>query len=321
MFRGFVFSGSGAKTRKKPGEVLKHLNKSGNVVWIDIEDPSEQEIDFLIEKFDFHPLSIEDSVIQQDHPKLEEFTGYVFLIMYAIQLIKGEVRKSQLNIFFGKNYVITVHDIKVKAVERVISKIKKGNQKINFHKGPDYLVHDIIDSVVDEYFPVIDRIEDKLDEFEDIVLEEREASVIDDIIEQKRNILDLRKLLSLEKPVINKLERAEVDYIKKSTRVYFRDIYDHISEMSATLENMRDIIPSLLDAFNSMTVKKTNESIHRLTIVATIAVPLTVITSFYGMNIYLPEAELGKWSYPLVWGILVIVAVVTYIILKKNFKK
>ena len=175
--------------------------------------------------------------------------------------------------------------------------------------------------MIDEYFPLIDKIEDKLDEFEDLVLEERSAEVIDDIIGQKRNILDLRKLLMQEKPVINKLERAEVDYIKESTRVYFRDIFDHISEMSATLENMRDLIPSLLDAFNSMTVKKTNESIHRLTIVATIAVPLTVITSFYGMNVYLPETKWGVWGYVFVVGLLAVTALITYLFLKKNFKK
>ena len=317
MFRGFAFSADKVVVKSAPADILRYKKKPSNIIWIDLEDPSETEIDFLINEFDFHPLSIEDAIIQQDHPKLEEFDDYVFLIMYAVQAVKGEVKLDQLNVFFGKNYVITLHDSKIKAIERVVAKTK-GKQKHNFYKGPDILIHAIIDNVVDEYFPVIDKIEDKLDEFEDLVLAEKDEKVIDDIIEQKRNILDLRKVLSLEKPVINKLERAEVDYIKESTRVYFRDIYDHISEMTATLENLRDLIPSLMDAFNSMTAKKTNESIHRLTIVATIAVPLTVITSFYGMNVYLPETKWGVWGYIFVVGLLVLTALFTYLFLKRK---
>ena len=316
MFRGFVFTADNVTEKNDPAEVIKDLKNSRARTWIDLEDPTEQEIDFLIQEFDFHPLSIEDAMIQKDHPKLEEFDDYSFAIFYAARIADGEIKEDQLNIFIGKNYIVTIHEEKIRAVQRVIARARS-RAKNGFHQGVDLVFHALADNTIDEYFPIIEKIEDRLDEFEDVILEERKLEIIDEIITQKRNILFLRKLITAERGIFTRLLKGEMRYIRESTQVYFRDIFDHLSVMNATLENLRDLIPSLMDAYNSLMNKKTNDAIHGLTVAATIAIPLTVLTSYYGMNIYLPFADKGIWGWMFVNGILIFSGILTYLFLKK----
>ena len=324
MLRSFAFTKAGLQADCGTKEVVKYLKTKSNVIWIDIEEPSETEIDFLIDEFEFHPLSIEDAIFPQDHPKVEEFDEYVFMILYAISY-SGTVNPHQLNIFFGDNYVITVHDDKLNAINRFANKITRmaetnnGKNKNNpFAKGADMVLHSIIDNLVDEYFPSIDRMEDKIAQLEDRVLEEKESSIMEDLLSEKRNILVMRKFIYLEKQALSRIMRAEGEYIKEGTRVYFRDIFDHLVSMQETLEILREVIPSLIESYLSMASKKLNQLIHRLTILATIAIPMTIITSYYGMNLKLPEFEWGIWGYLFMLVILVGSSLLTFFVLKKN---
>jgi len=317
MFRGLVFNEGELSECSSCEDIKKDLKKASARIWIDLEDPSETEIDFIVEEFEFHPLSIEDAMIQKDHPKLEEFDDYKLMIFYSARMLSGEVKLDQISTFYGRNFVITIHEERIKGIERVFSRAKGKSGKAAA-QGIDWILHALLDNFVDEYFPLIEKIEDRLDEYEDRILVNREGSgIIDEIVGQKKNILFMRKLIMAEKPVLGRMMKADSSYIRKSTLVYFRDVYDHLNEISGTLENMRDIIPSLMDAYNGLLMKRSNDSIHKLTVAATIAVPLTVITSYFGQNIWLPFADMGVWGNVIIDGILVIAALAVYFFVKR----
>lgn len=322
MLRGFIFSGGKAVQENDHAEVVRALKNKKNNIWIDLEDPTETEIDFLIDEFNFHSLSIEDAILPHDHPKLELFDDYVFLTLYSVVYGKA-VYPQEINIFLGDNYLITFHEEKLTSINRVISKLVKaaaGDSEFTngsiFKKGPDMMFHAVLSAVIDEYYPIIERLENNIAVLEDNLLEEKESHIMEGILDQKRSILVLRKLLYLEKQVIGKLLREESTSITESSITYFRDIYDHLVNMQETIEILREIIPSLIETYHSMTAKKLNQLIHRLTILATIAIPMTVITSFYGMNLELPEFKWGVWGYVFMMCLMVFSALGTYIILK-----
>ena len=315
MLRAYVFTGKEVLSREGFEEAFKAIKKKTGNVWIDLEDPTEEEIDFLTEKFDFHPLSIEDAVMRQDHPKIEIFDDYTLIIMHPIRYINGEVKPDQLNFFLGKNFVVTMHEEKVRVVEKAVNRINSKTRSMA-GAGVDTIVHLLIDGIVDEYYPVIDKLDDNVDELEDMVLEERDTNIIENILTQKRNILVMRKYIYLEKQIVSKLSKAEIGGVKEASEAYFRDVYDHLVNMQETLEILREVVPSLIESYHSMSSKKLNKLIHRLTILATIGIPLTIVTSYYGMNLPLPEFAIGKYGNYIMWGLMVLAGVGTYIALK-----
>lgn len=323
MFNAFVFTdGKILKTNQK--NILKYIKKTENIVWIDLEDPNEDEIDMLIDKFDFHQLSIEDAIFPQDHPKIEEFENYVFITLYGISY-DDVISTQELNIFFGKNYVITFHENKLNSITRLMNKINRikdnetgtligGGNDIS--KGSDILLYAIIDSLINEYFVITEKLDVNMEKLENKVLEEKEEEILDDLFKQKKNILIFRKFITMEMQLINKLCRAEVDFIREKTKVYFRDIYDHIARINGDLEILREIIPSFIESYWSMYSKKLNQSIHRLTVLATIAIPMMIITSYYGMNLELPEFKWGFWGVIFMWGLMILSSLILSILLK-----
>lgn len=324
MFTGFVFTSGKILKKDNPEETLKYIKKPNNIVWIDIEEPTEKEIDMLIDKFDFHQLSIEDAIFPQNHPKLEEFENYVFITLYGICYDDDIITTRELNIFLGKNYIITLHEDKLSSITKLMNKVNRIKEKEtgsligtnDISKGSDILLYAIIDSLINDYFPITEKLDDKMESLENKVLEEKTEEILDDLFKQKKNILIFRKFVLLEMQLINKLCRAEVDFIREKTKIYFRDIYDHISRINGDLEILREVIPSFIESYWSMYSKKLNHSIHRLTILATIAIPLMIITSYYGMNLELPEFKWGILGMFFMWGLSAIFSLILLILLK-----
>ncbi len=320
MFRGFAFKSGKILELSNPQDSLQYLKDKKSSIWIDLEDASEAEIDFLIDEFEFHPLSIEDAILPQDHAKIEEFDKYTFITLYALTYAHT-IHTHELNIFLGKNYVITFHETRLSSTSKLVNRVqalarKEDYKTRGYHMGKssDTILHAVIDTLVDEYFPIVDKLEDNIAELEDRILEDRQKGVMEDTLHQKRNILILRKFIFQEKQVLAKVIKEK--YIKESNLTYFRDVYDHVANIQETLEILREVVPSLIESYHSMTSKKLNQLIHRLTILATIAIPMTVITSFYGMNLELPEFKWGIWGYIFMLGLLIVTSLSTFIILK-----
>ncbi|MCX8093415.1 MAG: magnesium transporter CorA family protein [Candidatus Goldbacteria bacterium] len=320
MVRSLIYADNKIFQENELSNILKYIKKKENIIWIDLESPTENEIDFLIDEFNFHTISIEDAILPNDHPKVDLFEDYMFLTLYSINIME-RIDLIELNIFIGKNYIITFHEEKINSLNKLFNALNKtingGESNGNvFKKGADRILHKILNALVDEYYPAIEKIETKIAILEDKLVEEREEKIMEDILEQKKNVLILRKLFYLERQILNKIIKEKNICIKEINKTYFRDIYDHFVNMQETIEIIREIIPSLIETYHTMTSKKLNKSLHRLTIVATIALPMLAIASYYGMNVEMPEFKWGIWGWLFSLFLMLISTIAIYILLK-----
>lgn len=294
----------------KTEDLQKFLSDKSNIVWLDIEAPSESEINMLIDIFNFHSLSVEDVIFPHNYPKIESFEDYLFLIIHAIMYSEKEnarIISQEINIYFGKNYIVSVHEEHIKCLETIVLRAKS-NPMIML-RGTDFLLHLILDSITDSFFPILDVINDKIDSMEDKILagKNNQTGIMSEMLGLKKELLNLRKIVSPQRNVYSTLTRSDLPFIKTKTIIYFRDVYDHMLRIYDLIEAYRELLSATMEADFTIISTRLNEIMKTLTIIATFMMPLTLITSFYGMNIKFPEVELaGKLSYLWVWLIMLI---------------
>ncbi|MCX7919258.1 MAG: magnesium/cobalt transporter CorA [bacterium] len=289
--------------------IRRALDSPDSVLWLDLEAPDDMEIDILVQEFDFHPLSIEDCIFPQNRPKLEEFPNYCFIVFHSISY-DPEPNKglsfAELDIFIGKNFIVTVHDEPLRNITTTKARCKEKQDVMK--KGPDYLLHLLLDSMVDSYFPIIDQMDEQIDKIEDLVFTSPTTQLLNQIFTLKRNLIAFRKTINPQREIINLLTRRDFPFIQTTTLVYFRDVYDHLFRMVDTIDTYREIISSALEAYLSVTSNQLNSIMKTLTIIATIMMPLTLISSIYGMNFeFFPELK-WKYGYPMVLTVMAIIA-------------
>lgn len=267
------------------------LENEETLLWLDLVDPTEEEIIILSEEFKFHELAIEDCLFPQSQPKVDDFGNYIFLIIQGVKKHieddSEELKTVDLNIFFGKNFVVTVHEESIKSITGIFTRCKQN--PLFMAKGSDFLLHAIIDGVVDSYLPLLEELDDEIEQVEDEALTTQSHSVMSDIFSLKKKILAIRKILGPQRTVIGLLSRRDIPFIKSNTLIYYRDIYDHLVRISDTIDTYRDLTTNILDIYLSGTSNRLAGVMKVLTLIATITMPLTLITSYYGMNIKLPE--------------------------------
>jgi magnesium transporter len=299
--------------------IKRALDNEASILWVDLEAPDDEEIDILVHDFNFHPLSIEDCIFPQNRPKLEEFPTYSFIVFHAITydpaLEKG-LGFNELDLFIGKNFIVTVHDEPLRNISITKSRCKEKQELMK--KGPDFLLHLLLDSIVDSYFPILDQMDEEIDKIEDKIFSEPNTRLLNRIFSLKRNLIAFRKTINPQREIINLLTRRDFPYIQATTLVYFRDVYDHLVRMVDTIDTYREIISSALEAYLSVTSNQLNSIMKTLTIIATIMMPLTLIASFYGMNFkrFFPPLE---WDYSVL--LIVIVMVIIAAVMLYSFRK
>ncbi len=304
--------------------LLKKVKKDNNgLLWINVSNPQEDELqDILISLFNFHPLSIEDCLSKgYQPPKVDDFGDYIFLIMHAVHpgVDFREIETSELNIYLGKNYLVTVHQEEtLTAVESLTQRLQRDNRvRLN---GPDFLCHALLDIVVDEYFPILDAMDLEIDQLEDNVLETPKPETLERILALKHGVMSLRRIIAPQREVINRLSRNDFAQIDKQSQIYFRDIYDHLVRIQDTSETIRDLVSSALDIYLSSTSLKLNNVMKALTIVSTIFLPITFLAGVYGMNFHFMPELTWRFGYPMVWVIsLIIIAGMLLLFRKKNW--
>lgn len=294
-------------------EVMEVI-KNGESVWIDLTSPSEAEISTLSRIIPIHPLNLEDCLPNEELPKVDEFLEYTFLLIYGIDRSDGDINAKELDILISKNILITVHHVYHNSIEYVWKICEK--EPAILKEGSDNIAYRIIDGIIDRIIPIMDFIDERIDGLEDKIIEESTEGVVEEILCLKRNILHLRRLLNPQRDVIYKLSRHENPYINSKVRIYFTDIHDHIYRLYEELESMRDISSSLLEAHRSNMSLKMNKVMQKLTIIATIFMPLTFIVGLYGMNFEnMPELKI-PWAYPAVLIFMFILSIGLYIYFK-----
>ena len=265
-----------------------------NVLWVDVADPTSQDFDALAREFQLHPLAIEDCRHEHQRPKVEEYQGYYFIVLYEATLdSEQQMELRELNIFLGANFLITVHSQPIRAIATAERLWRSWTDLAERSAG--LIAYLLIDAVVDEYLPLLDALSDRIDELETQIFEEYKAEVIQEIVGLKRQLLFLRRSVTPLRDVFNTLLRREQPLFSRETAIYFQDVFDHLIRVSDTIDALRDLLGAVMDAYLSVAGNRMNQVMKRLTSISTILMSVTLIAGIYGMNFkYMPELD---WRY------------------------
>lgn len=295
-----LLTDSGAALRLK--ELISQKN---NITWIDIQGlGSESVLKKIAELFELHLLTIADVVNVPQRPKTDLYDTYSLSIGFMAKLKnQDEIDLEQISVIWSDKYVITFQERFGDILDPVRERIRKGKGPIR-KSGNDYLAYAIIDTTIDGFYPVLEQVGEKLEDLEGQIINSPDENSLQKIYKLKRELLSLRRIVWPQREAINHLAREENDFVKKSTRVFFRDTYDHIIQIIDVIETYRELAGSFMDVYLSSLSNKMNEVMKVLTIIGTIFIPLSFFAGIFGMNFeYMPELK-WKWAYPTFWIVM-----------------
>ena len=283
--------------------------KEDTTTWININGLNHvKSIEQIGEHYQLHPLVLEDIVNISQRPKIDDYGDYLFIVLKMLYYDGNEhIVSEQVSFVLGPNYVLTFQEAEGDVFDSVRERIRQSKGRIR-NMSADYLLYALIDAVVDHYFSIIEILGDKIDDFETDIFS---GNVNDDtslyIQNLKREILRVRRAIFPLREILSRIEKEDSHLIQKSTVTYYRDIYDHLIQVSDNIEIYREMIWSLMDMYMTTISNKMNEVMKMLTIMASIFIPLTFIAGIYGMNFeYIPELNY-RYSYFVLWGIMILI--------------
>ncbi len=287
-----------------------------NIVWVDVADPTSQDFDDLAREFGFHPLAIEDCRHEHQRPKIDEYNGYYFIVLYEAEMQPGcllELR--ELNIFLGENYLVTVHSQPVRAVPRAQQLWHQWTDLAERKTGlPAYL---LMDAIVDDYMPLLDEYSDRLEEIEEKIFDEFHTESLREIFQIKKQLLFLRRSVVPLRDVFNSLLRREQPIFSRETLVYFQDVYDHLLRVADSIDGLREIVNSTMEAYLTVSGNRMNIVMKRLTAISTILMSITLIAGIYGMNFqFMPELQ-WRYGYVGAWTAMLVIGLSLYFYFRK----
>ncbi len=284
-------------------------------VWIDITEPTKEELSFVKNLFDTHPLILEDMSKHLTRPKVDYFPHHSFIVLYGL-VKEDKIKRVELDFLIGKNYILSNHMRKIESFEL----LKKDLQRIEdlLKKGPDLMLHHLVDMEIDNYMPILSSIDIDIEQLEKQAVINPTPQMLTKLFEVKRQLISIRKVASPERDVIMALTKRDHIFITLKAHIYFRDVYDHIIRINDQIENYREIISSILEVHLSVTSNKLNEIMKVLTIITTILMPITAIAGIYGMNFHnMPELS-WKYGYFFAVGIMLSISAGLLIFIKKR---
>jgi magnesium transporter len=278
--------------------------------WINIERPGPLDQAWLEEHFEFHPLDYEDVRSRNQRPKIDEYDDYLFIVLHFPVFDKqvGRLNTGELDIFVGPDFLITMPNVPLQPVEYLFERCRSNEQARDelFSKGPGYLLYKIVDSSFDYCFPMLRKIGNKLDRLEGDIFEGRFEEVVRDISNVKQEIINFRKIMRPQRPVLRDLERTKQRYIAEDMEVYFDDIIDASERIWDMLENYKEVVTALEDTNESLISHRLNDVLRVLTAFSVVLLPLTLIASVFGMNVAVP----GEGSIHAFWVIVIVMVVI-----------
>jgi len=259
------------------------------LVWVDLAAPSIPESLILSDTFGFHQLSVEDAMSMRQYPKVESYDGYLYAILHEFELhpAHAEHATHDVDFFVGANYLVTVHDGDSLAIADLREHAVRNPRIVG--EGPVVLLHRVVDAMVDRYRPEIEKLDDRLDELEKAIFEHASPALVRDILAAKRDVSSLRRVITPQRDVVARLARREFMDMSVELSFRFRDVYDHLVRVADDTLTLHDRITGLLDAHLSNVNNRLNEVMKVLTVVATIFMPLTLLTGAFGMNVPFPH--------------------------------
>ncbi len=287
-----------------------------NVVWVDLEKPTAEDEKILTDVFNFHPLTIEDARETRNQPKVEGFPDYLFFIFHGVKVEATTALNfvlKELDGYLGKNYVVTYHHENFHSIDTVKQQIR--SSPFVCSRGADYLLHQILDKLVDLYMPVVDDFDESINKLENRVFRSRQTNteVLADIMNLKRSVARLRRVSTKQLQSLYRLAHGEFPLIDQKTLPFFRDVQDHLQRISDLSESYRDLVSGLLDIHLSVVANKTNDVMKLLAVFSAIMLPLSLIAGIYGMNFdNMPELH-SRNGYYLTMLLMAIIAVILMI--------
>jgi len=305
--------------------------REGGFVWFNFYQPSKEILSSLVDKIGIHPLSVEDCFDEEQVPKIEHFANNTFIIFNSFSYVDNELFIDEVNLFIGKNFLITVsgHNSDgrkpLNNIEAVIE-----NRNTNAKTGPDFLMHIVLDWLVDAKYKAFDDMEEELEVAEESLLKDVEKFQPMQLIHMRKNLMRLRKTLYHEREILVKICRLDCPFVSEKAIVHYRDIYDHLAKFFELTETYREIETSLMELYTSLLnnlmtkmSNDTNTSVRRLTLIATIFMPLTLLASIGGMSEWTMMTGPDNWkiTYPLFLLGMVIIGVVNYYFIRRMEKR
>ncbi len=327
----YYFSNNGLFYSVGTLEEAIDLSKEGGFIWLNYYKPLKEDLSHLAERIGIHPLSVEDCFDMRQVPKIEYFPDNTFIIFNAFSYSEKELFVDEIDLFLGKNYLITVSGFNSgsrKPIDNIPLILENGQTKVK--AGPDYIMHRVLDYLVDQKYKAFDDMEDELEDAEELLLENVEKFQPMQLINLRKNLLALRKSLFHEREILVKICRMDCPFISEKAIVHFRDIYDHLAKFFELTETYREIETSLMELYTSLLnnlmtkmSNKTNSSVRRLTLIATIFMPLTLLASIGGMSEWSMMTGPSNWkiTYPLFIIGMAVIAFLNYHLIRRLEKR
>jgi magnesium transporter len=309
-----IFVHRNGKTEQVTSLDKTWLNPAANAfVWVDLASPSIPETLILSDSFAFHPLSVEDARAEIHDPKIEAYDGYLYVILHGIDIRQGKkaLFTHDVDFFIGQTYLVTVHDGHSRSVTGMQENVAR-NSRI-MAEGPVALFHRIVDAMIDHYRPEVDELEDRIDALEKSVFERPDPKLIRQILDTKRDVSRLRRIMTPQRDVIARLARRDFVDISTDLSFRFRDVYDHIVRIADDTTIFQDRISGILDAHLTNVSNRLNEVMKVLTVVSTIFMPITFLSGLYGMNVPIPHFPGGE-AAQFWWLFGIMIAIVVFML-------
>lgn len=268
------------------------------LLWVDLSGKSMGRFEpIFMDIFDFHPLAIDDALAETHIPKVDDWGDYLYLVLRGVEVKPGEaleIQTPELDIFLGSNFIVTYHDNPLGAIDTIWQNCQRDQRYLT--RGAANLFYHMADEMVNQYMTVIEQMDEIIDQIEDEVFDDPKPDTLSQIFSLKRALLQLRRTLLPQREVFNKLARGDFEIIQETDWVYFRDVYDHMIRLQEINESLRDLVSGALDTYLSVINNRMNDVIKILTIITTLFMPLSFLTSFFGMNFFQAVAPLEKWT-------------------------
>ncbi|MES2522752.1 MAG: magnesium/cobalt transporter CorA [Gemmatimonadota bacterium] len=277
---------------------LAALMAEGGTLWVDIDSTVRSQHALLEKLFRFHPLAIEDTLNPNSRVKLEEYEGFLFIILRGVALATTtddpyDLETKDLYCFLGKRYLVTVHAGSMPSVERVAQAMRRSPELLD--RGVERVLHAILDDTIDGFFPIMAQIDEFIDSLEERVFIEFDESALRDLFLVKRLVLSLRRYLQPSREVMNVLTNRPNALLTSDVQLYFRDIYDHVLRINDALDTYRDLLSSTMDAYLTQVSNRLGTTTKTLSVVATMSLPFVVVSGMWGMNF--TRVPLSGWPY------------------------
>ena len=298
----------GAVTEAQPAELEAILRDRRAHVWIDLEDAGLEGFEALRPALEFHPLAVQDCVADINYPKVDDYGDYLYIAVHSARWDEDQPEPAirELDILIGRRFLVTYHEEPTRSIQRARETLARRGTLLE--RGPDQLLHFLLDVMVDNYLPILDRIEAEIDGLEERVFQRPTQRLVIDVLRLKHGIANLRRIVGPQRDTILTLTREEFGGIRRDLRPYLRDVFDRMARVGDVLDTFRDELSTLLEIYSTQVSNRLNEVMKVLTVITVVLMPATLVASIYGMNVAYPEQRWPEpWGY--VWALSVIVAV------------